>query len=196
MTASPKAVLAVAVQAEIERRAHGLPLPPSPQLSMLDEDIEASARAAAVREGQPHKAGRPKGAMNVSSRKLREMILRQYRHPVLGPLEAAQRPLGDLVAYLRSLGSDVDPFEVLQFQTKCALEVLPYVAPKLGALTGDDNSSVVPVYASLTASPDGTVAVTMSTNPMQQNQGLSAPAPVVLEAESWKDTKGAINATA
>lgn len=99
------------------------------QLPLLDAEAIETARAGrdigqaveAVR-----RAGRPKGALNKRTERLRDFILGQHSHPAQVLAQAYSRPVDALAAEL-----GCTRLEAFTVQIRAASELLPYIESKM-----------------------------------------------------------------
>ena len=112
------------------------------------------APAIAPAAGDPTgRGGRPKGALNRSTRELREFFARKYRSPLEVMFETFSRPVADLA---RELGCTL--LEAFELQQKAAAEAAPYFHQKLSPLQDAlDKGGLVSLTID-TRAPDGQVA--------------------------------------
>ncbi|MGE4527429.1 MAG: hypothetical protein AB7D00_03585 [Rhodospirillaceae bacterium] len=99
-----------------------LPLLPADEVAALP--LDPVARAAALRA--PRGPGRPKGAMNKRTAKIRDAILSRHTHPLEFLAQVWSRPTRDLATEL-----ECKPIEALSIQRAAAAEALPYLEGKM-----------------------------------------------------------------
>ncbi|MBJ7535296.1 hypothetical protein JDN40_14385 [Rhodomicrobium vannielii ATCC 17100] len=146
-----------------------LPIQSQGALFDLDDLADMPGPLADV---QPKKgAGRPKGAINRSTKDWREAMLAKYRSPLVVLAEIYSRPTSELARAL-----DCAPLEALKVQKGAAEALAPYLHSRMPqdvnvtAKTAGVIAIVEP--GSLTSDSDGMLTLTVVSN--EENQALSA----------------------
>jgi hypothetical protein len=125
----------------VSARAAGAPSPAAEQFDFLAPVAEridrTSAEAIAANAIEERKRGRPKGAENLSSRQLREMLVRAGGHPLIHLARWATLTPEEMA---RRLGCTV--IEAFDRQVMIWDKLAPYVAAKLAPT--DDKGNAVP----------------------------------------------------
>ena len=125
----------------VSARAAGAPAPAAEQLDFLAPVAErldrADADAIAANATEERKRGRPKGAENLSSRQLREMLIRAGGHPLIHLARWATMTPEEMA---RRLGCKV--VEAFDRQVAIWDKLAPYVAAKLAPT--DEKGNAVP----------------------------------------------------
>lgn len=117
---------------DVGAAARQMPLP------MLVEDA-GPREAAEGDDGEKRGPGRPAGSRNRRQQAWADWLLSQYRSPLQALAEAANRPLGELLAEIKRIcevnhiplkadGGFV--LELLKFQLRAAVELAPYIHQK------------------------------------------------------------------
>ncbi|MCA3648257.1 MAG: hypothetical protein IOB85_15180 [Methylobacterium sp.] len=125
----------------VSARAAGATAPAAEQLDFLAPVAErinrADADAIAANAAEERKRGRPKGAENLSSRQLREMIVRAGGHPLIHLARWATMTPEELATRLGCSVADAFDRQVAIWD-----KLAPYVAAKLAPT--DEKGNAVP----------------------------------------------------
>jgi len=125
----------------VSARAAGAAAPAAEQLDFLAPVAErinrADADAIAANATEERKRGRPKGAENLSSRQLREMLIRAGGHPLIHLARWATMTPEEMARRL-----DCKVVEAFDRQVAIWDKLAPYVAAKLAPT--DEKGNAVP----------------------------------------------------
>ena len=141
--AAVASALAVAGEIVADEAAPMLPLLDAGQLAEAGGVAGGIARAADQARRGP---GRPRGAMNKRTAKVRDYLLSRYVHPAEALAQAYSRPVDVLAVEL-----GCSKLEAFQAQMRAAAELLPYIESKMPvAVSGDIRGQVVMTIGGLT----------------------------------------------
>lgn len=157
------------------------------QLALLD------LGPASVAEGGEPKAarGRPPGSQNRNNRELRDFLLANYRHPVVGLLAIGTANPAQLLAELTAqrdafkampggreiplLPKGASMLDVLELQRRCLAEAAPYVASKMPVDVNVNAPALTVVLGAGVAAEvgagGGNLVLTVDGQKTQANQG-------------------------
>lgn len=129
-----------------------------------------------TRGGLQSTGGRPKGAINKSTRELAAYVLGKHRHPVIAAAQVCDLPLAELAEQLKC-----DLLDAANHQQKCREFVAKYTLQAMPQQVQFDGGTVGQLMIVNLNSPragedEGRSPFAIDITPAQQNQALSSEA--------------------
>lgn len=164
------------------------------QIDEAAEQLELDAIAALPLLGQVKglpaaTGGRPKGAINKSTRALADYVLQRHRHPVIAAAQVCDMPLAELAAVLIC-----SRLEAANHQQKCREFVARYTLQAMPQQVQFDGSTVgglmiVNLNAPRAGEDAAASPFALDITPSEQNQGVSSEATASPHDQSPHETE-------
>lgn len=142
-------------------------LPDEEQIEM-EEIAQLPLLGDVIRDGRPIAPGRPKGALNKSTRALAEYVLARHRHPVIAAAQICDMPLADLARAMAC-----EKLDAAKYQQTCREFVARYTLQAMPQSVQVDMGTVGMLYVINQAAPKPGETLSPFGIDIQLNQSLS-----------------------
>lgn len=164
------------------------------QIEDAAEQLEMDAIAALplfepVKGVAVQTGGRPKGAVNKSTRALAEYVLARHRHPVIAAAQVADMPVAELARQLicTRLEAANHQQKAREFVAKYTLQAMPQLVAFDGSTVG--GLMIVNLNAPRAGEDAAASPFALDITPSEQNQGVSSEATASPHDQSPHETE-------
>lgn len=173
------AALAPHVPDQVEEQPEQLDLDPVAALPLFEP----------VKDARAPTGGRPKGAINKSTRALADYVLKRHRHPVIAAAQVCDMPLAELARQLCCSRLDAANHQqkCREFVARYTLQAMPQQVQFNGETVGQ--LMIVNLNAPRAGEEEGKSPFAIDITPAQQNQALSNEAAASPHGQSPHDGK-------